>query len=161
MIKAVYPGSFDPLSNGHLDIIKRASSIFDEVHILVSHNIHKKATFTVEERVNMINKVVKDLKNVKVVSYDGLVVKYAQDNNIKVMIRGLRNYTDYESEFQLSQYNFEIANDIETLLLMPRTVNQFISSSSIKEMINFGVDISNYVPKEIVDDIYKKMKCSK
>ena len=157
-MKALYPGSFDPISNGHLDIIKRASKLFDELHIVVSHNINKKNTFTVEERVNMIKTVCKDIKNVKVTSYDGLIVKYALDNSIPVIIRGLRNYSDYESEFQLSQYNFDISNKVETILFMPRTTNQFISSSAIKEMVTFGVDISKYVPKELVEQITNKLK---
>ena len=156
MRKAVYPGTFDPLSNGHLDVIKRASKIFDEVHVLISTNVHKHPTFSVEERINMINKVVKNLDNVKVVSTDELTVTYAKNNNINVIIRGLRNYTDYESEFQLAQFNHDIAPEIETLLMFPNAHNQFISSSSIKELLTFNVDISKYVPKEIVDEILNK-----
>ena len=157
-MKALYPGSFDPISNGHLDIIKRAAKLFDELYVVVSYNINKKSTFSMDERVEMINEVCKNIKNVKVIAYDGLIVNFAQENNIGVIIRGLRNYSDYEAEFQLAQYNYDINNKIETILFMPRTKNQFISSSAIKEMVNFDVDISKYVPKEIVSKIVNKMK---
>ncbi len=158
MTKAVYPGSFDPLSNGHLDVIKRASKIFDLVYVLISPNVHKKPTFTVEERVSMISKVVKDMPNVKVVSTDELTVSFAKKNDIKVMIRGLRNYNDYESEFQLAQFNKDIAPEIETLLMFPNTQNQFVSSSSIKELLTFNVNITKYVPEVIAQEILKKFK---
>ena len=157
-MKAVYPGSFDPLSNGHLDVIKRASLIFDEVHVLISTNVHKNPTFSVFERIDMIKKVCSDLKNVKVVSTDMLTVTYAKENNINVIIRGLRNYTDYESEYQLAQFNKDIAPNIETLLMFPSTKNQFVSSSSIKELLMFNVDITKYVPLVIAEEVYKKFK---
>ncbi len=155
-MKAVYPGSFDPLSNGHLDVIERASKIFDEVHVLISTNVHKTPTFSVEERIEMIQKVCAHLKNVKVVSTSLLTVTYAKENNINVIIRGLRNYTDYESEYQLAQFNKDIAPNIETLLMFPSTKNQFVSSSSIKELLMFNVDIKKYVPELIANEIYKK-----
>ena len=135
-MKAVYPGSFDPLSNGHLDVIERASKIFDEVHVLISTNVHKTPTFSVSERIEMIQKVCSDFKNVKVVSTPLLTVAYAKENNINVIIRGLRNYTDYESEYQLAQFNKDIAPEIETLLMFPSAKNQFVSSSSIKELLS-------------------------
>lgn len=155
-MKAVYPGSFDPLSNGHLDVIERASKIFNEVHVLISTNVHKTPTFSVEERIEMIQKVCANLKNVKVVSTSLLTVTYAKENNINVIIRGLRNYTDYESEYQLAQFNKDIAPNIETLLMFPSTKNQFVSSSSIKELLMFNVDIKKYVPELIANEIYKK-----
>lgn len=158
MSRAVYPGSFDPFSNGHLDIVKRASSIFDEVHILVSINVKKRPAFTVSERVSMIKRVIKGLPNVKVVASDELVVNYARRNDVKVIIRGLRNYQDYESEFSLSQFNRDIDPSIETILFMPIAKNQFITSSAIKELILFNVDISSYVPVEIVEEITQKFK---
>lgn len=158
MRKAVYPGSFDPFSNGHLDIVKRASKLFDELHILVSYNLYKSSTFTKEERVNLIKRCVGDLPNVIVESYDGLVVKYCQENGIHVIIRGLRNYSDYENEFNLFQYNRDIAPNIETLLLLPSTKNQFVSSSAIRELVSFDCDISKYVPKSIEKDIMESFK---
>lgn len=158
MIKAVYPGSFDPLSNGHLDIILRASKMLDEVHIVVSSNIKKTSTFTVEERINMIRMVTKDIPNVFVTSYDGLIVNYCKDNGINILIRGLRNYQDYENEFSLFQFNRDINPDIETILMLPSSKNQFVSSSAIKELVTFNCDISQYVPIEIKDLIINKYK---
>ena len=158
MIKAVYPGSFDPLSNGHLDIILRASKMLDEVHIVVSSNIKKTSTFTVDERIEMIKMVTKDIPNVFVTSYDGLIVKYCKDNGINILIRGLRNYQDYENEFSLFQFNRDINPDIETILMLPSSKNQFVSSSAIKELVTFNCDISQYVPseiKEIIENNYK------
>ncbi len=158
MKKAVYPGSFDPLSNGHLDLIRRASRLFDEVHILISINVFKKSLFTPEERIEMIKMVTKDLPNIKVTSYDGLVVNYCKENNIDIIIRGLRNYSDYENEFSLFQYNRDIYPSIETVLLMPKTRLQVVSSSAIKELLTFGCDISKYVPKCILERIKAKFK---
>jgi len=156
MKKAVYPGSFDLLSNGHLDLIKRASKLFDEVHVLVSNNISKKYLFSVEERIQMIKDCTVDIKNVVVASTNELVVQYCKENNINIIIRGMRNYSDYENEFSLFQYNRDIYPGVETILLMPTTKNQVVSSSAIKELVSFGCDIHKYVPKAIVERITKK-----
>lgn len=161
MIKAVYPGSFDPLSNGHLDIINRAAKILDELHIIVSVNKSKKNTFTIEERVNMIKLVTKHLPNVYVTSYEGLVVNYCKENGIKILIRGLRNYQDYEAEFLLYQFNRDIDSNVETMLMMPTNKHIFVSSSAIKELVSFDADISNYVPAEIKEMIISKYKNNK
>lgn len=158
MSKAVYPGSFDPLSNGHLDIIKRASRLFDEVHVVVSINVLKKSIFTPEERMEMVKTVTSNLNNVVVRVYDGLVVNYCKENNINVIVRGMRNYSDYENEFSLFQYNRDIDSSIETVLLMPTTKNQVVSSSAIKELVTFGCDITKYVPKEIKEKIVNRIK---
>lgn len=160
MRKACYPGSFDPLSNGHLDIIKRASKQFDELYILVSYNLRKKCTFSPEERVEMIEAVIKDsnLTNIKVFSSKDLVVKFCSDNNIPTIIRGLRNYMDYENEFSLYQFNRDLNPNIETLLMFPSTRTQFVSSSSIKELIAFNLDITPYVPKVIANKIINKLR---
>lgn len=158
MKKAVYPGSFDPISNGHLDLIKRASKLFDEVHVLVSNNILKKSTFTVLERIQMVKDSTANLPNVVVTSSDGLVVQYCKDNHIDIIVRGMRNYNDYENEFSLFQYNRDIYPGIETILLMPTTKNQVVSSSAIRELVSFGCDISKYVPQVIKDRIIEKFK---
>ena len=158
MIKAVYPGSFDPISNGHLDIIERASKMLDEVHIVVSYNIKKATTFSVEERIEMIKKVTKNLPNVYVTSYNGLIVNYCKENNINILIRGLRNYQDYENEFSLFQFNRDINPEIETILMLPSSKNQFVSSSAIKELVTFNCDISSYVPQEIEELIVNKYR---
>ncbi len=158
MRKVCYPGSFDPVSNGHLDIIKRASKQFDEVHILVSYNTNKKYTFTESERVEMLKKVCKRFPNVVVTSSSELTVKYCLDNDIQAIVRGLRNYQDYEAEFSLYQFNRDISPKIETLLMFPSTRTQFVSSSAIKELVAFNLDIKPYVPEEIVDEVTKKLK---
>ena len=158
MKTVIYPGSFDPISNGHLDIIERASNMLDEVHIVVSYNIKKKTTFTVEERINMIQMVTSHLPNVYVTSYDGLIVNYCKENNINILIRGLRNYQDYENEFTLFQFNRDINPEIETILMLPSSKNQFVSSSAIKELVTFDCDISAYVPAQVKDLIIDKYK---
>ena len=160
LLKAVYPGSFDPISNGHLDIIKRASKLFDELHILVSYNFNKHYTFSKEERTEMLMEVCKDIPNVKITSYDGLVVNYCKENHIGVIVRGMRNYTDYENEFSLFQYNRDIYPNVETILLMPTTKNQIVSSSAIKELVTFNSPIDKYVPKVLVSRITDKFKKS-
>lgn len=154
---AVYPGSFDPVSNGHIDIIKRAAKIFDKLYVLVSVNPVKKYCFTTTERVNMLKEATKDLDNVIVESDDRLVLKYAKEKNANVIIRGLRNIIDYENEISLFQFNRSIDPSIDTFVLFPSSNNLFLSSSSIKELVKFGSDISPYVPKELVEFITKKI----
>lgn len=156
MKKCVYPGSFDPITNGHLDVIIRASKIFDEVVVLIGNNISKKALFTVEEKIDMIKQVTKDYPNIKVDCFSGLIVDYCKNNNIDIIIRGIRNYSDYESEYDLYQHNSNINSNIETLLMMPKPENISISSSSIKEFLKFNCDISKYVPMELVEIIKNK-----
>lgn len=155
---AVYPGSFDPISNGHLDIIKRTSLIFDKVYVLVSINPNKKSCFTALERVEMIKKATKDLTNVEVESFDGLVLDYAKSKNVNIIIRGLRNFIDYQDEITLFQFNRSIAPNIDTFVLFPSANNLFLSSSSIKQLVHLNADISNYVPKELVEEIRTKIK---
>ncbi len=157
-MKAIYAGSFDPISNGHLDIIKRAAKLYDELHIVVSNNILKKYTFTVEERIDMLRLATVGIKNVIITAYDGLVVNYAKENKIRILIRGMRNYSDYENEFNLYQYNKDLAPEIETLIMMPSTKNLFISSSAIKELVTFNCDISKYIPKIVNDIVVNKIK---
>lgn len=157
-MKICYPGSFDPISNGHLDIIRRLAKKYDEVIVLVSNNIGKKYSFTALERQNMIEMVVKDIPNVKVDIWDGLVVNYCKNNKIYLMARGLRNISDYEHEFNLFQFNRDLAKDIETILLFPSSKNQFVSSSAIKELVTFNADISKYVPASIIDLVKERFK---
>ncbi len=158
MKKAVYPGTFDPLTIGHLDIIKRAARIVDQLHIVVADNYKKIPTFTTEERMDMISLVIKDIDNVVVSSTNDLVVRYAKENGIELMIRGLRNIQDYENEYALYQFNRNIFRDIETLILFPSSKNHFVSSSAIKELIVHHADISPYVPKEIIKIVQNKLR---
>ncbi|HOI46586.1 MAG TPA: pantetheine-phosphate adenylyltransferase [Bacilli bacterium] len=158
MKKAVFPGTFDPITNGHLSIINRAAKLFDTLYILVSLNPNKKPYFNANERVEMIKNVTKHLGNVIIDTYDDLVVKYARDNHINVIIRGVRNSADYENELSLYHFNSEIDNTIETVVLMPSSDNIFISSSAIRELASFGGDISKYVPTEIIPTVLTKFK---
>lgn len=150
---AVYPGSFDPISNGHLDIIERTAQIFDTVYVLVSVNPNKKYCFTVEEKINLIKKATQHINNVIVESYDGLVLDYAKEKGASVIIRGLRNFIDYQDEITLFQFNRSIAPNIDTFVLFPSANNLFLSSSAIKQLVSLNADISQYVPKEIVNDV--------
>lgn len=155
---AVYPGSFDPISNGHLDIIERTAQIFDTVYVLVSVNPNKKYCFTVEEKINLIKKATQHINNVIVESYDGLVLDYAKEKGASVIIRGLRNFIDYQDEITLFQFNRSIAPNIDTFVLFPSANNLFLSSSAIKQLVSLNADISQYVPKEIVNDVKEIIK---
>ncbi|MBO8428076.1 MAG: pantetheine-phosphate adenylyltransferase [Firmicutes bacterium] len=151
----IYPGSFDPITNGHLDIINRASKLFDEVIILVAQNKSKVSRFSVNERVEMIKEAIKGYKNVKVDSYEGITVEYAKAKGAIALIRGIRVVSDFEYEWQLAAANEYIDRDIEMVFLMSHRANTFISSSTIDELYFSGVDITPLVPK-IVLDFYKK-----
>ena len=153
---ALYPGSFDPITNGHLDVATRASMMFDEVVIAVLNNPNKKAFLSVEDRINLIKESIKDLKNVKVDYFDGLTVEYAKQIGAKFLIRGLRTITDFEYEVQLCQTNQVIAPEIETVFLSTKHEHNFISSSMIKELSSYGADISKFVPKSVVQYLKKK-----
>ena len=158
MIKAVYPGSFDPITNGHLNIINRASKLYDELIVLVAISPAKKPFFSIEEKVNMIKDSVKDLPNVKVDFYEGLVVDYASKNNVQVLVRGLRAVSDFEYEFQLAAANRFINNEIEMVFFMANSENNFISSSMIKEMALAGQDVSSLVPPMVTKYLKAKAK---
>lgn len=146
MVKAIYPGSFDPITMGHIDIIKRSASIVDELIIGVLVNNAKSPLFSIEERVEMIKDSVKGLSNVKVKAFDGMTVDFARENGAKMMIRGLRAVTDYENEMQLAQTNRSLAMDIETLFLITSLEFAFLSSTIVKELAFFHQDISKFVP---------------
>lgn len=156
---AIYAGSFDPISNGHLDIIQRAAKLFDKLYVLVTVNINKEHTFTADEKIDMIKKVVR-LDNVIVDKTDDLVVRYAKTVNATVIVRGLRNIKDFESEISLYHYNQYLDSNIETVILFPSHRFAFISSSLIKELVYYNVDISEYVPKELVEPITKGIRKS-
>lgn len=150
---AVYPGSFDPVSNGHLDIIKRAAKVFDKVYVLVSINPQKHYVFTTAERKEFLEEAIKDLPNVIVEAYQGLVLEFAKEKKATVIIRGIRNILDYESEITLFQFNYSIDSSIDTFILFPSANNLFLSSSRIKELVMFGKDIKEFVPAHLADRI--------
>jgi pantetheine-phosphate adenylyltransferase len=147
MAKAVYPGSFDPITYGHIDIAKRASALFDELYVVVMENKKKNYTFTVEERVAMVKECLKEIPNIHVETFSGLLVEYTSQNNIDVVIRGLRAVTDFEYELQMALANKEICNGVETVFLMTDKNYSFLSSSLVKEVASFGGKISQWVPE--------------
>jgi len=161
MRKAVYPGTFDPLTIGHLDIIDRAVAFIDKLYICVADNYTKNPTFTTKERIKMIKRATSHLDNIIVTSTNDLIIRYAQDNNINIIIRGLRNITDYENEYALFQFNRNLNDNIETIILFPSSRNHFVSSSAIKELIVHDADISPYVPKEIINEVKAKLQSNK
>src|SRR5690554_4916918 len=155
MKKAIYPGSFDPPTLGHIDIIERAAELVEELHVLVADNPKKKYSFSIEKRIEMLKTILKPYKNVVVGSTDDLVVRYAQDHQITILVRGLRNIADYEAEYQLYQFNRNLNPKIETVVLFPSSRNHFVSSSNIKELVYYHADISLYVHEDIIDDVIK------
>jgi pantetheine-phosphate adenylyltransferase len=144
--RAIYPGSFDPVTYGHIDIIKRALEIFSEVIVAVAHNPEKKPLFSVQERVRMLKRATSGLKGVIVDDFDTLVVDYARKQKVKVLIRGLRMISDFEYEFQMALTNRKLAPDIETIFLMPQESYSYISSKLLKEAVYLGADLSCFVP---------------
>lgn len=154
---AIYPGSFDPITLGHIDVLKDGAQMFDKVIITVSNNISKNALLTVEERLNLIKQSVKDIPNVEVDSFDGLTVEYAKSKGATILLRGLRAVSDFEYEMQLSQTNRSLDESIKTVFLITKPEYNFISSSSVKEILKNNGDISKFVPKP-VNDYLKRNK---
>ena len=159
MTTAVYPGSFDPVTNGHLDVIERGSKLFDKVIVGVLHNSAKSPLFSVEERVKILEEATADLKNVEIVSFSGLSVEFARKCNAKVIIRGLRAITDFEYELQMAQTNRVLAPDIDTMFLTTSLEYAYLSSTTVKEVAAFGGDISKFVPEFVRRKVYKKLAC--
>ena len=155
---AVYPGSFDPVTVGHLDIIKRASKLVDELIVVVLINENKTPFFSLEERVLMLEDELKELDNVKVTCYKGLLVDFAKKENINAIIRGLRGNVDFQYEIIMAQTNKALSVSIETIFLITDSKYSYISSSTVKEVAAFGGDISKFVPKSVENKILKKIK---
>ena len=159
---ALYPGSFDPITNGHIDVLERARRMFDFVVIAVLNNPEKKSFLTADKRVELIKEATKDMDNVSVASFDGLTVEYARQIGANFLIRGLRTITDFEYEVQLCQTNQVMAPDIDTVFLSTRPEHNFISSSIVKELSKYNTDISKFVPKNVVeylqDDLRKVLR---
>lgn len=157
---AICPGSFDPVTLGHLDIIERAANLFDEVIVLVASNSSKKTLFNAEERMALLKRCIK-AKNVSVDTHDGLLVDYAKQKGAKAIVKGLRAMSDFEYEFQQALTNQSLFPEAETVFLCARGDNMFLSSSMVKEVCKLGGDISAFVPPEIAQDIYKRCKGDK
>jgi len=154
---AVYPGSFDPITNGHLDIIKRGAKVFDKIIVAVLVNVDKKYLFEIDERVELIKKVTRDIENVVVRSFNGLLVNFLKEHNTNIVIKGLRTTFDFEYELQMAFMNNELDSNIETVCMMSSSKNLHISSSCVKQVAKFGGNIEGLVPSEVVSDIISKM----
>ncbi|MBD5556609.1 MAG: pantetheine-phosphate adenylyltransferase [Roseburia sp.] len=161
MKRAIYPGSFDPLTLGHIDMIERSSKIVDELVIGVLHNSAKNSLFSLDERVSMIEEMTKSIPNVTVGSFDGLLVDYMKEIDATIIIRGLRAVTDFEYELQIAQTNHVENPDVETVFLTTNLQYSYLSSTIVKEFASYGGDISKFVPSRFVDRIYAKYNISK
>ncbi len=158
MKKGIYPGSFDPVTLGHLDIIKRASKLADELIVGVLINSSKKSLFTIDERVELLKRVTKDMPNVTIKSFDGLLVDFAKEEKADVLVRGLRAVTDFEYEIQLAHTNHKMLPEVDTVFFTTSVEYSFVSSSLVREIASYGGDISAFVPECIKNDIIDKYK---
>jgi pantetheine-phosphate adenylyltransferase len=149
MRTVVYPGSFDPLTNGHLDVIQRATKLFDRVIVAVAKNESKNPLFTMEERLELVERAVKHLRNVEADAFDGLLVDYVQRRSAQAIIRGLRAVSDFEFEFQLALMNRKLNENVETIFMMPKDTYVFLSSRIVKEIARLGGDVSTFVPPHV------------
>ena len=157
MVNAVYPGTFDLITNGHIDLLKRACKLFDHVTLAVAHNPNKKALFNLSERVKMAENAVSSYNNISVVGFDNLLVDFTHEQNASVILRGLRAVSDFEYEFQLAGMNRNLASDIETIFLTTAEQYAHISSSIVKEVARLGGDITKFVPPQVIAEINKKL----
>lgn len=158
MRRGIYPRSFDPVTLGHLDIIKRAANLVDELYVPVIRNKMKKPLFSTSERIHLLNKVTEDIKNVKVESFDGLTVDYADQKNANVIFRGLRAVTDFEYELQIAQTNHQLNPKVDTVFLITNVEYAYLSSSIVREIASYGGNIEDFVPENIVEKIKEKFK---
>jgi pantetheine-phosphate adenylyltransferase len=155
-VKAIYPGSFDPLTNGHLDLIARAAKIFDHLVVAILRNSSKNPLFTVEERVAMLSEGTAEFGNVSVSTFDGLLVDYAREQRVQAVVRGIRAISDYEYEFQMAMMNRRLAPNVETIFLMPDAKYSFVSSRLVKEVFRLGGSVDGLVPKFVIDRMKDK-----
>lgn len=157
--RAIYSGTFDPITNGHMDILKRGLRIYDEIIVAVATSSAKRPMFSLNSRVNLIQNATKGFKGIQVEPFDTLVVEFARKHNVYNIIRGLRTNTDFEYELQMSYANSSLDKDIDTVFLMPSLPNAFVSSSIVRELIRFDGDYSHIVPNTILDQIKEEVKC--
>lgn len=155
-MKLVYPGSFDPMTYGHLDIIERSSKLGGKLYVAVLNNVNKQALFTLEERIAFLEKATKDLPNVEIISFEGLLVDLFKVYDLNAVVRGLRAVSDFEIEFQMAQINREMNQDVETLFMMTRPKYSYLSSSIVKEIAQHGGDISEFLPAYVAQALKEK-----
>jgi len=158
MKRAIYPGSFDPVTNGHLDVVERARKLFDEVIVAVAHNDEKQPLFSLEERLNFLRQTVGKLDNVRVAQFDGLLVGFAGTEKANAIIRGLRAVSDFEFEFQMALMNRKLDNNVETIFLMPKEEYTYLSSRLVKEIARLGGNVAKFVPAIVAASLDKKFK---
>lgn len=161
MRTAIYPGSFDPLTNGHLDVLERATKLFDRVVVAIASNESKHPLFSLEERLALMKPAIARMKNVKADIFDGLLVEYAARQKAQAIVRGLRAVSDFEFEFQMALMNRKLAENIETIFMMPKETYTFISSRMIKEIARLGGDVSPFVPRHVAAALARKLKAER
>ena len=157
MKSAIYAGTFDPITLGHLDLIERAAKLFDRLIVAVAVHSRKTVLFDIEERVAMVREVAKKFPNVEVESFDGLLVRYARSKKIPIVIRGLRAFSDFEFEFQMALTNRKLAPEIETLFMMPKEIHSYVSSSTVKAVARLGGNIEDFVPEAVCRFVARKL----
>ena len=155
---AIYPGTFDPVTYGHLDVIKRVSALYDKVYVAVAHSAEKAPLFPVEERIGMMKNATGEYDNVQVEGFEGLVVDYAKSKSSKVVVRGLRMISDFEYEFQMALTNRKLDSEVETVFMMPNESYSYLSSKLIKEVARLGANVSEFVPAEVSAKLKEKFK---
>ncbi len=153
---AIYPGTFDPVTNGHLDIIQRSREIFDHVIVCVAQNIRKSPLFSLEERIEMLQEATRDFDGIEIDYFDGLVINYANSHNAEVIVRGLRAVSDFEYELQMALMNRKLAEEIKTVFMMPSAEYSFLNSSIVKEIVRFGRSVSCFVPDFVERQLHTK-----
>jgi len=158
MKRAIYPGSFDPVTNGHIDVVERARKLFDEVIVAVAHNDEKQPLFSLEERLDFLKQTVGKIENVRVAQFDGLLIQFAMREKANAVIRGLRAVSDFEFEFQMALMNRKLENAVETIFLMPKEEYTYLSSRLVKEIARLGGDVSKFVPAIVASSLGKKFK---